>query len=127
VKITKRLITMVVAVLFAIALVGLVAQPASAIHHGATIDCGSAGTFTIKTGDTGSSVFKPGFIQVDLLALDGKVVGTLVPFRVSVNGQPVQLVGDAADALEEHHGLATCSFTGSNGDYFVLEGVLNLR
>ena len=116
----------VVAGFLATASLGLLAQPAAAIHHGATIDCGSAGTYTIKTGDTGFSVFKPGFIQVDLLAQDGKVVGTLIPFQVSVNGQPLELVGNAAKALEAHHGLATCSFTGSNGDYFVLVGVLNL-
>jgi hypothetical protein len=116
---------MAVAGLFAIALVGLVAQPASAIHHGATIDCGSAGTYTIKTGDNGVSVFKPGFFQVDLLAQDGKVVGTLVPFQVSVNGQPIQFVGNTPDQLEDR--FATCSFTGSNGDYFVLVGLLNLR
>jgi hypothetical protein len=104
----------------------LLAQPAAAIHSGATLDCGSAGTYTIKTGENGTSVFKPGFIQVVLLGRDDKVVGTLVPFRASVNGQPLQLVGHAADALEDHHGLATCSFTGSNGDIFVLEGILNL-
>ena len=112
---------------FAIALLGLLAQPAAAIHSGATLDCGSAGTYTIKTGENGTSVFKPGFIQVVLLGRDDTVVGTLVPFRASLNGVPLQLVGDAAGALEDHHGLATCSFTGSNGDFFVLEGILNLR
>ena len=118
---------MVVAGVFAVALLGLMAQPAAAIHSGATMDCGSAGTYTIKTGENGTSVFKPGFIQVDLLADDGKVVGTLVPFRAWVNGEPIQLVTDAmALALEAHHGLATCSFTGSNGDFFMLEGVLNI-
>lgn len=116
-----------VAVVFALASLGLLAQPAAAIHSGATLDCGSAGTYTIKTGENGTSVFKPGFIQVDLLGQDDKVVGTLVPFRAFVNGQPIQLVGDAADALEDHHSLATCSFTGSNGEFWVLEGILNLR
>jgi hypothetical protein len=116
-----------VAGVFAIALLGLLAQPTAAVHSGATLDCGSAGTYTIKTGENGTSVFKPGFIQVVLLGRDDKVVGTLVPFRASVNGQPIQLVGDVADALEDHLGLATCSFTGSNGDFFVLEGILNLQ
>jgi len=117
----------VVAGVFAIALLGLLAQPAAAIHSGATLDCGSAGTFTIKTGENGTSVFKPGFIQVVLLGRDDKVVGTLVPFRASVNGVPIPLVSNAAGNLEAHHGLATCSFTGSNGERWVLEGILNLR
>jgi hypothetical protein len=112
---------------FAIALLGLLAQPAAAIHSGATIDCGSAGTYTIETGENGTSVFKPGFVQVVLLGQDGKVVGTLVPFKVSINGQLLQFEGKAADPIEDHVGLATCSFTGSNGDYVVLEGILSLR
>ena len=116
-----------VAGVFAIALLGLLAQPAAAIHSGATLDCGSAGAYTIKTGENGTSVFKPGFIQVVLLGQNDKVVGTLVPFRVSVNGQPLQLESHPADALEDDHGLATCSFKWSNGDFFVLEGILNLR
>ena len=118
---------MAVVGLFAVAAVGSVAQPASAIHHAAAIDCGSAGAYTIKTGENGSSVFKPGFFQVVLLEQGGNVVGTLTPFRVSVNGQPIEFVGKAAEPVDDHVGLATCSFTGSNGDYFVLEGLLNLR
>jgi hypothetical protein len=116
-----------VAGVFGIALLGLLAQPAAAIHSGATLDCGNAGTYTIETGENGTSVFKPGFIQVVLLGQGDKVVGTLVPFRASVNGQPLQLVSNAADALEGQHGLATCSFTGSNDEFWVLEGILNLR
>jgi hypothetical protein len=115
------------AAVFTVALLGLLAQPAAAIHSGARLDCGSAGTYTIKTGENGTSVFKPGFIQVVLLGQDDDVVGALVPFRASLNGQPLQFTSHADDALEDHHGLATCSFTGSNGDFFLLEGILNLR
>jgi hypothetical protein len=119
---------MVVAGLLATALLGLVVQPAAAIHQNATLDCGSAGTYTIQTATTGAGLYPPSFIQVDLLGLDGKVVGTLVPFEVSINGEPLQLVGggNAADNVGDHVGFATCSFTGSNGDYVVLVGLLNL-
>ena len=119
--------TMAVVGVLATTTFGLLAQPAAAIHQNATLDCGSAGTYTIKTGENGTSVFKPGFIKVVLLGQDDKVVGTLVPFRASVDGQPLQLVSNAADALEGQHGLATCSFTGSNGEFWVLEGILSLR
>ena len=118
-----------VAGLLATALLGLAAHPAAAIHQGATLDCGSAGTYTIKTTTTPTGRFPPSFIQVDLLGRDGKVVGTLVPFEVSINGQPLQLVGgsNAADAVGDKVGFATCTFTWANGDYVVLVGLLNLR
>jgi hypothetical protein len=119
---------MAIAGLLATASLGLLAQPAAAIHHNATLDCGSAGTFTIKTAETGAGLFPPSFVQVDLLTQDGKKVGTLVPFAISINGQPLELVGGshAADAVGDQVGFATCSFTGSNGDYVVLQGILNL-
>ena len=107
-------------------LIGAVAAPAAAIHRGATLDCGSDGTYTLKATATPIGDL-PSFVQVDLLGQNGKVVGTLVPFQLSINGEPIQLVGNAADPLDEHVGLATCSFTGSNGDYVVLRGLLNLH
>jgi hypothetical protein len=113
--------------LLATASLGLLAQPAAAIHQNATLDCGSAGVYTIETATTPAGLFPPSFIQVDLLGQDGKVVGTLVPFEVSINGEPLQLVGNADDALSGSVGLSTCSFTGSNGDYVVLVGLLNLH
>ena len=118
---------MAVAVLFTMVLVGVGAEPAAAIHHGATLDCGADGTYTIKTGEQGASVFRPTFFQVNILEQDGKIVATLVPFRISVNGQPLEAPGNAAEPVSDHVGFATCSFTGSNGDYFVLEGPLNRR
>jgi hypothetical protein len=120
---------MAVAGLLATASLGLLAQPAAAIHQNATLDCGTAGTFTIETATTGAGLFPPSFVQVDLLGRDGKKVGTLVPFAISINGQPIQTVGNyqaAADAVGDNVGFATCSFTGSNGDYVVLQGILNL-
>jgi hypothetical protein len=45
----------------AVLLVALVAQPAAAFHSGAIVDCGSAGTFTIKTSSTGSGLQPPSF------------------------------------------------------------------
>lgn len=113
--------------LLAAASLGLVAQPAAAIHHNATIDCGSAGTYTIKTATTPVGLQPPSFFQVDLLSRDGKLVGTLVPFQVFINGQLESAQTAADEAVGDHVGFATCSFTGSNGDYVVLIGLLNLR
>ena len=118
-----------VAGLFAAALVGLLAQPAGAIHQDATLYCGSAGTYTIETSTTPAGLFPPGFTDVVLLGQDGKKVGVLVPFQYSRNGGPwILLVGDGAiDGVGDNVGFTTCSFTGSNGDYFVLVGLLNLH
>jgi hypothetical protein len=108
-----------VAGLLATASLCLVASPATAIHQGATLDCGSAGTFIIKDS------VRPVFEQVTLLTQDGKVVGTLVPLQITVNGEPLPLVTSSPG--EHVPGQATCSFTGSNGDFVVLVGVLRLR
>ena len=118
-----------VAGLFAAALVGLLAQPAGAIHQDATLYCGSAGTYTIETSTTPAGLFPPGFTDVVLLGQDGKKVGVLVPFQYSRNGGPwILLVGDGAiDGVGDNVGFTTCSFTGSNGDNFVLVGLLNLH
>jgi len=119
----------VVAGLIAAALLGLLAQPAAAIHQNATLYCGSAGTYTIEAVTTPAGLYPPGFTDVVLLGQDGKVVGVLVPFEYSRNGGPwILLVGDGAiDGVGDNVGFTTCSFTGSNGDYFVLVGLLNLH
>ena len=118
-----------IAGLLATASLGLLAQPAGAIHQHATLDCGSAGTYILKTAETGAGLFPPSFVQVDLLTRDGTKVGTLIPFAISINGEPLEVAsfGHAADAVGANVGFATCSFTGSNGDYVVLQGILNLR
>jgi hypothetical protein len=115
--------------LLATAVLGLMAQPAAAIHQGATLDCGSAGTYTIEAVTTPAGLYPPGFTDVVLLGQDGKKVGVLVPFEYSRNGGPwILLVGDGAiDGVGDNVGFTTCSFTGSNGDYFVLVGLLNLH
>ena len=118
---------MVLVALLAMAALGLLAQPAAAIHQNATLDCGNAGTYTIKAADTGAGIFPPSFFQVALLTQNGKKVGTLIPFEVTVNGIRQDLVGAPQDdAVGSNVGFATCSFTGSNGDYVVLVGLLNL-
>ena len=119
---------MAIAAVLVTASFGLLAQPAAAIHKNATLDCGSAGTYTITTAETGAGLFPPSFVQVDLLTQDGKKVGTLIPFAISINGQPLEQAsfGHAADAVGDNVGFATCSFTGTNGDYVELQGILNL-
>src|SRR5262245_51230695 len=102
------------------------AQPAAAIHQGATLDCGSAGTFTLKATDTGAGLFPPSFFQVELLLRDGHQVGTMVPFQVYVNGSLQTISTGAANAVGSQHGLSTCSFTGSDGSQVVLIGILNV-
>jgi len=108
-------------------LIGFGAQPALAIHQGATVDCGSAGTFTLKAAETGAGLFPPSFFQVDLLRTNGTPAGTMVPFQVYVNGVLQSIDTGADDALADHLGLSTCSFTGSDGTQVVLIGVLNLH
>lgn len=122
----RRLAT---AALVATVALGLVVQPVAAIHQNAVVDCGDAGTYVLRTAETGAGLYPPSFVQVDLLTLDGKMAGALVPFRISINGEwlPSASFEAAADAVEANVGFATCSFTGSNGDYVVLVGLLNLR
>jgi hypothetical protein len=112
--------------LFAAAVLVIGAQPAAAIHQGATLDCASAGTFTLKAADTGAGLFPPSFFQVELLTRNGVVVGTMVPFQVYVNGSLQTIPTGAADAVGSQHGLSTCSFTGSDGSQVVLIGILNV-
>jgi hypothetical protein len=107
--------------------IGFVVQPVAAIHHNAVLDCGTAGTYPIKTQETGAGIFPPSFIQVDLLTVDGKPAGTLVPQAMWINGVQIEFVGAAYDPLSANHTLATCTFTGTNGDYVVLVGILNIR
>jgi hypothetical protein len=117
-----------IAGVLAAAAFGLVAQPAAAIHQHAVLDCGTAGTYPIRVGETGAGLFPPSFVQVDLLTTDGQPAGTLIPFAISINGVWLQFegLGDPYDALSGSLDLSTCSFTGSNGDYVVLIGILNI-
>jgi hypothetical protein len=113
-------------VLAAAALV--VAQPVAAIHQNAVLDCGTAGTYPIRTQETGAGLFPPSFVQVDLLTKDGHPAGTLIPFALSINGVWIGFQGVGAyGAVSESVELATCTFTAGNGDYIVLVGILNIR
>ena len=113
--------------LLATGLLAFGAQPALAIHQGATVDCGSAGTYVLNATETGAGLFPPSFFQVDLLRTDGTPAGTMIPFLVYVNGSLQSIDTGADEALAGHHGVATCSFTGSDGTQVVLVGILNLR
>jgi hypothetical protein len=103
----------------ACALTGLLAQPVAALHAGAIVDCGSAGTFTIKTATTGAGLQPPGFF--DVLVFEEH--GTLTVLSLSINGQ---LRWDVAGVGMLHWNAAgaTCSFTLANGDDVEVTGVL---
>jgi len=103
----------------AVALVGLLAQPAAAFHSGAIVDCGGAGKFTIKTATTGAGLFPPSFF--DVLVFEEH--GTLTVLAISINGQ---LILDFAGVgrLHSEAEWATCSFTLANRDDVEVTGVL---
>ena len=116
-----------IAGVLAAATCSVVAQPVAAIHQNAVLDCGPDGTYPIRTQETGAGLFPPSFFQVDLLTDAGKRAGTLIPFAISINGSWVEFQGVGAyDAVSESIDLATCSFTGANGDEIVIVGILNI-
>jgi len=110
---------MAVAGFVAIAWVGLLAQPVAALHTGAIVDCGSAGTFTIKTSTTGAGIFPPSFFDVIVF----EEHGTLTVHSVSINGQLIVEVATVG-RLQGNAEWATCSFTLANGDDVEITGVL---
>ena len=119
----KRLRRQVAVVgLLATALVGLLAPPAAAVHQGAIVDCGSGGTFTIKTSTTGAGLFPPGFF--DVLVFEEH--GTLTVLAVSIDGE---LLLDFATVGRQHSeaNWTTCSFTLADGAYVEITGVLTAR
>jgi hypothetical protein len=102
-----------------VASVGLLAQPAAALHDGATANCGSAGTFTIRATPNGAGFESPPWGDVVLFE-EG---GTLTVFVISIDGQVVfdaNEVGRANNHLEE----VTCSFTLANGVHVEITGLL---
>ena len=95
------------------------AQPAGAVHADAVVDCGTAGTFVLKTIPTGSGFDVPGPTAV--LLFEGG--GTLSVLEVSRNGQLIwepASVGLANNSVDE----ATCTFALSNGVQLEITGVL---
>jgi hypothetical protein len=100
------------------ALVAL-AQPAVALHGGAAVDCGDAGTFTIRATPNGAGFEAPVFTGVILFEEGGSLTLEVV-YRNGVLQWDDAAVGVAANAIEE----TTCTFTAANGDYTEVTGVL---
>jgi hypothetical protein len=99
--------------------VGLLAQPAAALHNGATANCGTAGTFTIQATPNGAGFESPPFGDA-LLFEEG---GRLSIFVISIDGRvtfDAAEVGMANNHLEE----VTCSFTLANGVHVEVTGIL---
>jgi hypothetical protein len=117
---------MLVAALLAAAVLGGTAQPAAAIHQGATVDCGSAGSYTLSPQENSVGAF-PSFSAANVLDRNGKPVATLITFAYAVKGEWFDQPGDAEEPVGEHVGFTTCTFTAANGFSVVLVGVLNLR
>ena len=107
----------------ALFMLGVFAQSAGATHAGATADCGSAGTFTVKAQDNGAGTQSPD---------PGKVVvfeegGALTVQRFYVNGQ---LIFTAAQngAANNNVTEVTCSFRNADpGELFTVVGVLTAK
>jgi hypothetical protein len=100
------------------AVLGVLAPPAGALHGGAIADCGAAGTFTLRVTANGAGFESPG-PNAHLLFVEG---GTLSVLRVVRNGVLVwdpAAVGREANALTE----VTCSFELANGVDLEVTGV----
>jgi hypothetical protein len=109
-------------IILAAAALGLLAQPAAANHEGAIVDCGAAGTFTLRTTPTATGFGVPRFTAV-LLFQEG---GTLSVERAVFDGVVVfepAAVGIEHSAVDE----VTCSFTLRNGVHVEITGVLTLH
>jgi len=116
-----RLARRVSAAVAAGVLAALALAPATlASHLGASVDCGSAGTYTLHATETSNGDWQaPGPGDV-LLFEEG---GVLIPLELSVNGNQrfsKATVGREQNALTEVH----CSFQIGTGQQFVVEGLL---
>jgi hypothetical protein len=100
--------------------IGAFAQPAGAFHAGEVVDCGSAGTFTIRAMPTRAAIQPeaPGPDNV-LFFEEG---GTLTVFQLVVNGQVVVDKNATARALNNVDEV-TCTLTFELG-VFEITGVL---
>jgi hypothetical protein len=104
--------------LLALASLGLLVQPAAAFHAGATVNCGTVGTFTVRATPNAADFESPPPNAV-LLFDEG---GTLSILEVYRNGQLVwnpAHVGRASNNVEE----VTCSYTLANGVQLQVTGV----
>jgi hypothetical protein len=113
--------TRAIAALVVLASVGLLAQPAAASHENAIVDCGDAGTFTLRT-TPGGGFFWPGPTSV-LLFDGGGTLSVLIVFRNDVLLYDDPATGVENNAVEE----VTCSFTLANGDELEITGVYTGR
>ena len=99
--------------------VGVLVQPAAALHIGQTVDCGDAGTFTIKAQPNGAGFEAPP--PGDVLRFEeGPILALL---RLTIDGVVVfdgADVGIAKNSLDE----VTCTFTLANGVPFEVVGLL---
>jgi len=99
--------------------VGLLAQPVAALHTGQTVDCGTAGTFTIDAQPNGAGFEAPP--PGDLLRFEEGPI--LIPMKLTINGVVVfdgPAIGRAQNALDE----VTCTFSLRNGVPFEVTGLL---
>jgi hypothetical protein len=104
-----------IAVIVVAAAIGLgaFAQPANAFHAGEIVDCGSAGTFTIRATQTSGAPQPeaPGVSDV----LNFEEGGTLTVFQFVLNGDVLinkNATGRASNNVDE----ITCTFTFEFGD-----------
>ena len=108
-----------VAALLASTLVLGVAPSALALHNGATVDCGDAGTFHIEAQPNGAGFEAPPpgdaiqFAEGGRLALLALTIDGVVVFDTTS-------VGRAHNALDE----VTCTFSLANGVPFEVTGLL---
>ena len=102
-----------VAMIMAAMSLGAYVQPASAFHAGATVDCGSAGTFTIKATQTGAG---PGiqapYPWTTIVFEEG---GVLTVFKFIENGQVLYDRNETGRAMYAANEV-TCTFTFERGD-----------
>ena len=112
-----------VAIALAALAVTAFAPMALASHGGASVDCGSYGTFTLRVTETGNGSWQaPGPGNV-LIFEEG---GTLKPLEVWVDGNlrfSNAATGRDQNALTE----VQCSFVIGTGQRFVVEGILTSR
>lgn len=100
----------------------LQAQPASALHGEAIADCGTAGTFHLRTTPNGAGFESPPW--GDVLLFEGG--GTLAPLAASRDGQ---ILWDSASGGMAHNNVdeVTCSFTLANGAHVEVTGVFTRK
>ena len=106
-----RLMPMICSAVLALA---AFASPAGASHAGATADCGTAGTFTLKATPNRADFQSPAPDKV-ILFEEG---GVLSVRQLYVNGELVVTRG----ATVPHE--ATCTFTLGAGDTFTVVGTI---